>query len=90
MLSRILLVAAMAVPMFADDYDDDRRWRRNDGRYDQNDNDRSRRNRDYSYGNGNYGYGNAMDPIPATARASLQPDDERPAISRIAESCQRP
>ena len=48
MLSRILLVAAMAVPMFAQ-YNDDWRYRRNDGYYGRD---------NYGYRDGNYGYGN--------------------------------
>ncbi len=73
MLSRILIVAALAVPMFADD--DNWRQRRNDGYYGRDDDysrnrrdDDYRRNRNrnygysrndrYGYGNGTYGYGN--------------------------------
>src|SRR3954447_8639852 len=62
MLYRILIVAALAVPMFARDYDDDDRdWRRNDGYYGRDNNYRRDRNRDSGYSNDTgygYGYGN--------------------------------
>jgi hypothetical protein len=66
MLSRILVVAALAVPMFADN--DDWRRGRNDGYYGRDDDyrrnrrdddHRRNRNRDYGYSrNDRYGYGN--------------------------------
>ena len=62
MLYRILIVAALAVPMFAHDNDDDRDWRRNDGYYGRDNDNRRDRNRDYGYSRDTgygYGYGNS-------------------------------
>ncbi|HYP09492.1 MAG TPA: hypothetical protein VER03_24925 [Bryobacteraceae bacterium] len=71
MLLRFAMIAALAVPMFAFD-DDDNRWERDrryerNGRYDRDDryNRNNRRNNGYGYGNtrGGYGSGNNSSAI---------------------------